>query len=563
LFSLLSLLLLAPAASAAPQLIVVRRLTDNCSECAIATHRGRAVVGLTRNSFVWHPNVDARDAVLRFSFAVEAPAVITIRKGSSVLFKNKLDTGKSWDTDVPAGTLTRADAISFSAEVPADATVNWIDPVILVPSAEPPRTNVLVIIVDALRADRLGGAHNAMPKTLAWTRRGAFFTRAYANAPWTLPSISTILTGVFPGVHNGGRRTDVGPADSDYDLNPKPGTHGYRLTIMKRQYEFRALNRSVPTFAEILGRAGYYTGAIYQNGYLNHPADALRGFDLALQYPSYFAETATSTALDWIAKNRNTRFAALVHYIEVHQWPTDIPPELRRVGAAGLNAEQRAFLAGKYDTRCANTDAQIDRLLTELKATQVLDNTVVVITADHGEAIAEYGLIEGHGAGVEEDILRVPLAVFGPAIKPARIATRVSLASVLPTLLDYTRVPVRKEVGERTLRPMMEGKRAADRDFISEFVLYGNDQSAVYSGKWKYVAASGKDLLFDLQRDPEAVTDVAAAHPDVTERLRRAFRKRQVDMLERLQAERDESLTLTPETMESLRSLGYIGGSDH
>ena len=493
--------------------------------------------------------------MLRFSFVANGGASITIRQSGNVIAEKKLDGGVAWETEVPIAKLARTDVLSF--ESTRDA--RWLDPVILVPTTDT-RPNILIICVDTLRADRLGGANNAMPKTWKWMQRGARFTRAYANAPWTLPSITTILTGVVPGVHNAGRRTDLGPATTEYDLRATPGKQGYRLTLDRHKYEFHRLSPSVPTLAEMLGHAGYYTAALHQNGYLDFPIDALRGFDLAFHYPG-MGEVGTPRALDWLKRNRDTRFAMFLHYIEVHQWPVDIPQELRAIPEAKLTAEQRAKLGSLYDKQCAITDGYIDRVLSELDQSGALANTIVVITSDHGEAIAEYGRLEGHGAGVQENILRVPLGFFGPGIKPSSIDTRVSLRSIVPTLLDYARVP-RADMAQRNMRPMIEGRRGHDRDFISEFVLYGDDQAAMYSGRWKYVdGEGGAEFLYDLPSDPDALKDVGNEYRDVLDRLHRAFRKQQIEQLDRLKAEKDEGITLTPETIDSLRSLGYLGGS--
>jgi len=550
-----SVLFLAAGVDASPQLAVARRFADHCTVCSTATSRNRSATAVSLRAFSWRPEVDAQNAVLRFSFVADGAATITIRQSGNVISEKEIDGGVTFETEVPIAKLSRTDVLSFETNREA----RWLDPVILVPAADP-RPNLLIICVDTLRADRLGGANNAMPKTWKWMQRGARFTRAYANAPWTLPSITTILTGVVPGVHNAGRRTDLGPADTQYDLRPSPGKAGYRLTLIGRKYEFRRLSPAVPTLAEMLGEAGYYTAALHQNGYLDFPIDSLRGFDLAFHYPG-MGESGTPRALDWLAKNRNTRFAMFLHYIDVHQWPVEIPQELRAIPEPKLTAEQRAKLGSLYDKQCAITDDYIDRVLTELDQAGALANTIVVITSDHGEAIAEYGRLEGHGAGVQENILRVPLGFFGPGIKPSSIDTRVSLRSIVPTLLDYARVPARPELAQRNIRPVIDGRPGRDRDFVSEFVLYGGDQAAMYSGRWKYVdGEEGKEFLYDVRADPGALNDVGAANREVLDRLHRAFRKQQIEELERLKAQRDEGIALTPETIESLRSLGYLGG---
>jgi arylsulfatase A-like enzyme len=551
-----SFLFLAPGVDASPQLAVARRFADDCTVCSTATHAARSATAVSLRAFRWRPRVDAQNAVLRFSFVAKGAATITIRQSDKVIAEKQIDGGVAWETDVPIATLSRDDVLSF--ESTRDA--RWLDPVILVPASDT-RPNILLICVDTLRADRLGGANNAMPKTWNWMQRGARFMRTYANAPWTLPSITTILTGRTPGNHNAGRRTDLGPAKTEYDLRPAPGKQGYRLTLVGHKYEFHRLSPSIPTLAEMLGKAGYYTAALHQNGFLDFPIDALRGFDLAWHYPGK-GESGTPKALAWLAKNRATRFAMFLHYIDVHQWPVEIPQELHGTAEAKLTAEQRAKLGSIYDKQCAITDDYIDRVLSELDQAGMLANTIVVITSDHGEAIAEYGRVEGHGAGVQENILRVPLGFFGPGIKPVSIDTRVSLRSIAPTLLDYARAPRPANLAQRSMRPMIERQAGHDRDFTSEFVLYGDDQAAMYSGHWKYVdGEGGAEYLYDLHSDPAAMTDIGKANAEVLDRLHRAFRKQQIEKLERLKAEKDEGITLTPETIDSLRSLGYLGGS--
>lgn len=552
LFLLGSFLFLARSVDAATQLVVATRFVDHCSTCTVDTRGVRTATAFSGAALTWRPGLDAQNAVLRFSFASKSPATITIRQGERVLVQKRVEESV-WELDVPIAKLSRGDELRLESDAAKGAS--WLDPVILVPARDQ-RPNILLICVDTLRADRLA----AMPKTFAWLRRGARFTHAYANATWTLPSISTILTGVPPGVHNAGRRTDLGAATTQYDLRPRAGTHGYQMTMVGRKYEFRRLSPTIPTLPEMLRGAGYYTAAIHSNGYLDHPIGALRGFDLAQKY---FGDGAggTPTAFEWLARNRASRFALFLHYIDVHQWPLEIPDELRKTPPERYTSAQRALINSVYDKKCAEVDAQLDKLLAELESTGVLKNTIVILTADHGEAIAEYGRVDGHGAGVEENILRVPLAIFGPGIRPIEVATRVSLLSIVPTILDSARVPSRTEIASRSLRPLMNGAKQADRSFISEFVLYFGDQSAMYAGKWKYVeAAGGKQSLFDLTHDPAALTDVTDANPAIAEQMRRDFRRRQVAMLKQLQSQHDEGITLSPETIESLRALGYLGG---
>ena len=527
---------------------VVARLSDNCSACSVSVHEGREAVSMPLAAFLWRPGIDVDGAVLRFSVVASAATTITIGHGTRTLDTRKLEDGRAFEIDLAIGKLARNDEITFAATAP---DVHWLDPVILAPARDRARPNILIIVVDTLRADRLVGPHSAMPRTLAWTQRGTRFTRAYANAPWTLPSISSLLTGVFPGIHNAGRRTILGPVTTRQPV-PHPAPNGYTLTIGTTLYEFHRLSRSVPTLAQLLGSAGYYTTALYENAFISHPIETLRGFDMAREYGVYDAAVGTDRALEWIGNNRPTRFAAFVHYIDVHQWPLAIPDELKKVPVKQYTPEQRAMLNDLYDRQCGKTDIQIDRLLAGLRDMGLLEKTIVVITADHGEAIAEYGRRDSHGASVEEHILRVPLAIFGPGIPSREVTARVSLVDVVPTLLDYARIGTRAQFSGQSLR------HPRDHDFISEFVLYESDKAAVYSGRWKYVWQESKEQLFDLEGDPEAVHDVAAAHPELVQRMRRDFRKRQIELLAKMRAERGENLSVSQETLDALRALGYV-----
>ncbi len=305
------------------------------------------------------------------------------------------------------------------------------------------RPNVLVLLVDTLRADRLG-AYGASPSpTPALDRvaaEGVVFEQSIAQAPWTLPSVASILTGVHPRSHGVlGRLVDE---DSD-------------------ELEAAFLADAFRTLPEHAALAGVTTVGLSANPLIGRGTNLVQGFETFVEYgwdrprrnwiP---AAELNARFLAWVRANRDHRFFAYLQYMEPHDpyTPHDAPPAppgARPVVAAGeihdlarkvnwgaappLGDVEVGHLRRLYDGEVADWDHAFADLRAALEAEGLWDSTVVVVTSDHGESFQEHGRLT-HGTHLYDELLRVPLVIAGPGIAPARDAQPAQGIDLYPTV---------------------------------------------------------------------------------------------------------------------------------
>ena len=408
------------------------------------------------------------------------------------------------------------------------------------------RANVIVLVMDTVRADRCslnGYERPTTPRLAHFAAGAATFTQAWTPARWTVPSHATLFTGLVPRNH-GARPSHRSSLDPD-----------------------------VPTLAEILSRAGYATGAFVSNPAFELDAGLYRGFDVTqrhygLQRPKgdsgALAPVVHALARAWVAETRAAQrpFFLFVNDIDPHSpYQPDAAVQERFVapgiGADALDAGRRfaaddalrhnfggtqqdssslALLSDLYDAEIATLDASVGDLLDALAGDGALDDTIVVVTSDHGEYLGAHGLLD-HMQGVHQDILHVPLVVRAPGRLDdgRRVDDVVRLEDVAPTILELCDVAgpaamdghsllgdVRDRVarGESTPNPYVIS--AALRQLPLETVephLLGS--RSVLLGTWRLIDNDDGTLeLYDHVTDPAESVDVAGAHPDVVARLR-------------------------------------------
>jgi arylsulfatase A-like enzyme len=291
-------------------------------------------------------------------------------------------------------------------------------------SAERGGPNVLLVTIDTLRADRVGvyGARDVATPTLdALAARGVLFEEAMASVPLTLPSHTSILTGQYPP------------------------THGVRHNAVF------VLPRSAETIAERFSEAGYATGAVVgaavldsgfglEQGFDHYDSDIARERASAAGYYERPAKEVTDRALAWLA-DQHRPFFLWVHYYDVHV--THNPPEPFKT----------RFQGHLYDGEVANVDFELGRLLASLDHDKLLANTIVAVTADHGEGLGEHG--EGtHSYFVYDSVLHVPLMFAGPGIPAGvRVAPVTPNTGIAATLLALAGIAPLHHVDVADLAP--------------------------------------------------------------------------------------------------------------
>ncbi len=382
-------------------------------------------------------------------------------------------------------------------ELSGDAVMAGIsEPTVLQPGS--PRPNVLVYLVDCLRADRVGAYGYPRPTTPAIDRLASqafVFERAFACAGWTKPSVGCLLTGLAAPRH--GARTVGAPLD--------PG---------------------IPTLASRLAAGGYATAAFVANPVVEGAAFGYaRGFDRYVELAAAAhgkavntveadASELTAVVLPWIRAHRDRPFFLYVHSLDLHY------PYRARRGFEALVRQQSQGLerdSDLYDSELAANDREIGRLLEELEKLRLDARTIVVVTSDHGEEFGEHGTSR-HGHSLYDEVLRIPLILRPAARLPAsrRIDAAVSNIDIAPTLLDLASLEVPAGRDGESLLPLLGGGTLVGRYLYAEQITAKEVIYAARGGPYKLVRQRHpvrRDLLFDLADDPEERHNLAGNPP--------------------------------------------------
>lgn len=489
------------------------------------------------------------------------------------------------------------------------------------PAASQPLSLVMVVL-DTLRADHLGlygYERDTSPHLDALARESFVFERAESAAPWTAPSLISLVTSLYPEVH--GVRGF-----------PSPGR----------------ISDDVVTLAEVLKRRGYATAAFTEGGYAKGDFGLDQGFDTYPRNPGddeshdshlLFAsrlEGNLERSLRWLRKHRRKPFFLFFQTYEPHgpyrapeefirryrprydeqrehervrlaleRWdrhrqvkPADsllvnrhllhcrllgLRPLLDKQGfmranlAQGLNlrkAYQREpllqWLRDIYDAEIAYTDEQMSRLWRFLDEEDLRHRTLVLVASDHGEGLGDHGQLQ-HGQVLFEEVLRIALILRAPleGSVPRRVPQLVRSVDVMPTLLQLMEIPTADlPLQGESLLPLLSGENLELHSFSHARSVSGEEDAlaSVRNDRWRLVLerATGTGWLYDLKEDPGETRDVAHSNPDVVTDLRR--------LLER-QEERDRALAvrfeaaappaeLDADLQRELRALGYLTDPD-
>jgi arylsulfatase A-like enzyme len=465
------------------------------------------------------------------------------------------------------------------------------------PSATAPRPpNVVLITMDTVRADHLslyGYERDTTPRLRALADEATLYARAVASGDMTLTTHGSLFTGLY-GRQHGAHRSETIPTG-------------------------RPLDAKFLTVAEILTVAGYWSGAVVANtAYLSNAF----GFDQGFQYYDVrgpvllLAKSAPWSLRRWMRdalatfaplssvekKYRDAReinaavlplldrfaergapFFLFVNYMDAHlplippppfdaRWPgkdasfsTDRYYEILRSvirGDGALPDDVRAHLVSQYDGAIAYVDEEIGVLIGELRRRGLWDDTLFIVTSDHGEAFGDNSLLN-HGVSVYQDQVGVPLLVRYPGGGAAeRVETLASSVDVLPTILDVIGVPLSRAVAGHSLRRI---GGAAERVVAAESFPFLFDinpafrriERALYSGQLKLITSTtGKRELYDLSRDAFETEDLYQPGDSTAADLE----ARLTGWLDAMVTEADSSadVRLDAATRDRLRALGYI-----
>ncbi|MBI2896819.1 MAG: sulfatase [Deltaproteobacteria bacterium] len=422
------------------------------------------------------------------------------------------------------GKIVRLDLVADGQDA-AEARLGWAGPRLLGPRAPSPRSgatkakNVVVLLEDTTRADALSPWNKSTrvrtPALDRFSQEGIVFERAAAQESWTKPSVASVLTSLYPETHQA------------------------------KTFDAR-VPQSVQLVSEIFREAGYRTCAMIANGYVSDRFGFDQGWDLYRNFirdnlPTH-AQKTFGDSLQWIEQNKDRPFFIYIQTIDPHV-PYDPPDEFLRLYDAApysgtvdqrrtadqltdfkskrlqFDPRDRERLRALYDGELSYHDKWFGHFLDRLRQLDLLSNTVIVYTSDHGEEFFDHGSV-GHGHTLYQELLHVPLVVrFPGAIQGGqRVADPVELVDIVPTVLEMTGHEVHQEAEGRSLVPYLRGGRAEGPPVaFSEFL---EDRRSVTARGWKMVFRGGGTTLFDLGSDPGETRDASDAAPIALRYLR-------------------------------------------
>jgi len=482
-------------------------------------------------------------------------------------------------------------------------------------TAEPGRPNIVLISIDTLRADHLscyGYGRTTSPEIDRFASSGVLFSKTASTASFTLPAHASMMTGQFPSSHG-----------ATYQ-NRDPGS-----------FTLRGIGGGSPMLAEILREHGYDTAGFVSGPLLSHQFGFARGFGvyddrydrLQTARERLFARSMSFTALyrlgvfsdrdldaqrtademnplvdDWVGSRRDGTkpFFLFVHYWDPHG-PYAPPPPLDErpdgtkmrveydmdrllIGDYTLTPRALADLVALYDGEISWVDRHVGALLDGLRAGGLLDDALVILTADHGESFGEHDHWE-HSRVLYEDVLHVPFIMELPGGREAgRVVDDVIAqpTDILPTVLAAAGIETPEEVEGRNLLSLLDHEAPGEVQAASPephgvrgrgLAFAELDRNVDWPERWgsrfdrdlvsartlryKYVHSStGEEELYDLDFDPGELKNLAAEDPEATGSMRALVEAWRRSLAAASQGERQEEIDQG--LIENLRSLGYV-----
>ncbi|MFO8055913.1 MAG: sulfatase [bacterium] len=435
------------------------------------------------------------------------------------------------------------------------------------------RPNIVLICVDTLRPDHLTTYGYDIRKTDSffkglWEKQGVKFEKVYSPSSWTLPAVASIMTSMHLSEHGSGIK------------NVKYGK----------------LDKKLDTLAEILSREGYDTAAFSVSFIVSPHFRFHQGFDTFsdLSFFTFYWDgdrKAVNHAQKWISKNRERPFFAFFHLMNPHV-PYSVGPHLKDPSSDRMRAiviedyirstlfnyydswkleppprdrkyQRENRLLRSYDNEIKRTNDPLEEFYAALEYEGLLDNTLIIITSDHGEEFKEHGGLE-HGKTLYQEVIHVPLIIAGPMIKnPGRsISCPVTTLDLMPTILEITGTNVPSNARGESLWPLIEHNECIPRHIHSELdkgVLGAIKEAVIYDGyklvkSWK--RGKVKTELFDLEADPREKNNLAKDRPNMV--------KKMSPLLEDMLKKRDRYIQKAKESRISdknkdvLKALGYL-----
>jgi arylsulfatase A-like enzyme len=408
------------------------------------------------------------------------------------------------------------------------------------------RPDVLVVLVDTLRADRLpfyGYPADTAPFLTSWAERSVVFERAWATSSWTAPATASVFTGVYPDQH--GVELGMQVFERVHRLDP--------------ELPLNRLPDELETLPELLRALGYRTFCVADNPNIGKEIGFDRGFDRFECFPEEGCEKVAAKVREWSAEIRASEpWFVYLHFMDPHVPYRRHAPYYR----APSGDDPIALDSAAYDSEIRFLDGALERVFADLG---VGADTLVVFLSDHGEEFGDHGG-RYHDPKLYSELTHVPFFVHVPGVPQRRERAPVSQVDLLPTLRDLLRAPPSDHYAGVSLRALLER-----REPLGERTLFGmrldraSTLRCAIAGDRKYIVRDFDARLeqtpvrelYDLERDPREKTNLLERELELGAELDSRLRAREANA--RKWAAGAQTYEVSPQMLRKLQELGYAG----
>jgi arylsulfatase A-like enzyme len=418
--------------------------------------------------------------------------------------------------------------------------------------------NIILITLDTTRADHLScyGYHRrTCPNIDRLTEDSVLYTHAISPSSWTLPSHASLFTGKFSSSH-GAQYDPEGPLFlTDAISGPKTW----------QKYRARGLAKNEITLAEILGQAGYKTGAVVGGPWMKKVFGLNKGFDYyddqdISSVNGRLAPQINASALKWLDEVGRNKFFLFLNYFDPHspyrppiEYAKKFLPENTNLQGRNTILEERVAL---YDAEIFYMDYFIGALVASIKQNRLYENSMIIITSDHGELFGEHGK-HGHGSYLFQEEIHVPLIVKYPGteIAPDQTDIPVQLNDIMAMILTRLGLPL--PAGIQAGVPPQIGHPLLAEAYPLEALSQDGHWRAFFEEDFKFLWNSkGNSLLFNLKDDPHEGKNLITQDPNRAKNMLSEMNRYLAQLPEpepaAVAGEIDKS------TIQALKGLGYV-----
>ena len=428
--------------------------------------------------------------------------------------------------------------------------------------------NIILVLVDALRADHLGiyGYNkNTTPNIDSLAQNSLFCTNAFSQSTYTPTSMASLFTGTYPFVH----KVFVPPnVDKKYSVLPK----------------------SLCIISEALHDFGFYTTAILSNGWISPNSNYDQGFDEFLLVKRK-DRIIIDNAIEFIKEKKDENFFLYIHLLDLHDYfwlnkknenkkflksTYNLSKKMNELHSTKqsdiykylINPEKEVnisnndleYLIDRYDSRLYYTDQLIGELIKALQDEQIFKKSMIVITADHGEKFFEHGELVHGGNTVYNEVVHVPLIIHNKLLFPRqkKVERLVESIDIFPTIIDIFDM---NEIVIGDFNQLQGDSILGDVENKAVFIVNPKrSKMKILHNNWSLIFSNdvNKIELYNIYEDPLEKKDVSNQHKDIRDKMLKILRSKMTESMNLSQSVKHEVKKIDNEVKKSLKSLGYI-----